>query len=97
MMIIVLNLALYSKIHSLFDSYIIFLAANRMNKRLVLVFLTFAIASAANLIYYSQIPVDRLTLFKSMLSMNMLKSQLDSTFGTPSQNKISMYIRTSLT
>jgi len=67
------------------------------NKHLALVFLLLTIASATNLVYFSQIPVSKLTLFKSMLSMNMLKSQLDSTFGTPFQNKISMYIRTALT
>lgn len=68
-----------------------------MNKKIALIFILLTLASATNLVYFSQIPVDKLTLFKSLLSMNMLKSQLDSTFGTPYQNKISMYIRTALT
>lgn len=37
---------------------------------------------SVNLVYYNQIPVNRMTLFKSLLSMNRLKYDLDTTFNT---------------
>lgn len=50
-----------------------------------------------NLLYYSQIPVDKLTLFKALLSMNQFQYDLDTTFNTRFQNRIGYYVRTKLT
>ena len=50
-----------------------------------------------NLLYYRQIPVDKLTLFKALLSMNQFQYDLDTTFNTRFHNNIGYYVRTKLT
>mgnify|MGYP000984435580 CR=1 FL=1 len=66
-------------------------------KRILLILLIVCLTQSINLLYYSQLPVSRLTLFKALLSMDYLKSSLDTTFGTKFQNKNVYYVRTMLT
>lgn len=66
-------------------------------KQLFIILTILFLSQSINLIYYNELPVSRLTLFKALLSMNYLKSNLDNTFGTSSQNKVAYYIRTRLT
>ena len=68
-----------------------------MWKKFVLLLVLIALTQSINMVYYSQIPVNTMTLFKSLLSMNKLKSDLDTTFNTSFENKMSYYVRTKLT
>ena len=68
-----------------------------MIKKILLLLAIVCLSQSVNLVYYSQLPVSRLTLFKALLSMNYLKQNLDSTFGTQFENKYLYYVRTKLT
>lgn len=66
--------------------------------KFLLILLSIAcLTQSLNLVYYSNLPVSRLTLFKALLSMSYLKSDLDSTFNTRFENKHLYYARTKLT
>lgn len=41
---------------------------------------------AAALIYYPQLPVDKVTLFKAQIALNNWQRNLDTTYGTPAEN-----------
>lgn len=68
-----------------------------MFKILILILAILCLTQSINLVYYSALPVSRLTLFKALLSMDYLKSNLDQTFNTKFENKFSYYVRTKLT
>jgi hypothetical protein len=55
------------------------------------------VSQSLNLVYYSNLPVSRLALFKALLSMSYLKNDLDRTFKNRFQNKMLYYARTKLT
>jgi hypothetical protein len=59
--------------------------------------LLLGIAQSINLLYLDKIPVDKLTLFKAILSLGSLQTDLDTNFGKPTQNNVQTFIRTVLT
>jgi len=68
-----------------------------MYKIFILILALLSLSQSMNLVYYSALPVSRMALFKALLSMNYLKSDLDNTFSTQYENKYRYYIRTKLT
>ena len=56
-----------------------------------------SVTKSINLLYLDKIPVDKLTLFKAILSLGALQSDLDTNFHKSSQNNVNTFVRTVLT
>lgn len=52
---------------------------------------------SVDLVYMSKIPVDKLTLFKTLLSLQSLQSDLDTNFDKTTFKKPNTFTRTLLT
>ena len=56
-----------------------------------------SVTKSINLLYLDQIPVNKLTLFKAILSLSSLQYDLDTNFHKSSQNNVNTFVRTVLT
>ena len=68
-----------------------------MFKKLIHFVIFLVSCQSINLLYYRQIPVDRLSLLRALESMNLLQHDLDTTFNTRFENKTQYWRRTKLT